>query len=304
MVKNIKKNQVTVRSYIPVKTTVLTYTEAPTSHPDLVKLVDHEGNWTHYRHKPTNRMLAAVNHVIANGYNKGPRFHDYLLSVSREEAKKALESAGERGTRVHSGIRDLVDGMEVGLATKYPSESSYGRMEPITFEEWSLIQCFERWQKERAPRVSGQEISVFSLEHGYAGTVDFLGSVNAVEKGFGVLDWKTSSRIWNEYALQTAAYFMAILEMKDKRYVVPDYTGIIRFSDGRQDGFEEKWWSRKETESNFEHFLAAKKVYEFNKPKKGDDPVVREVPFSLKIEVPRIVPQKKTKSKEKIKKSK
>ena len=276
--------------------TVPSHTEVPTSHPDLVKLVDREGNWTHYKHVPTGRFLPAVNHIITNGYNRGKRFHDYLLSVNKEEAKRALETAGERGTRVHEAFRDLVNGVEVRIDSKYPSESSSGRFEPLTNEEWDFISCGVRWLAMADLQVNAQDIGVFSLVHGYAGTVDFLGMVKNV---LSMPDWKTSTRIWDEYKLQTAAYYTALLEMQDPRYITPDRTGIVRFAPGRESGYEEKWWDAAETREHFDVFLGSKKIYELNKPAKGDDPDIEEIPTSFKVKVPQLVvdkPKRKSRS--------
>lgn len=276
-----------------INVTVPSHTFDKTSHPDLFRVCDRNGDWTHYFHKPSGRYLPAVNHIISNGYNKGPRFHKYLLSVNPEEAKRALETAGERGTRVHSAIRDLINGVEVKIDSKYPSESSHGRMEPLTGDEWDLIGSFMRWQGEFKPHVDAHEFAVFSLNYGYAGTIDFLGTAELAESRRVVLtDWKTSGKIWDEYKLQISAYYEALLEMNDRTRVTPERTGIVRLAPGRNDGYESKWWSTEETLYHFQVFLSVKNSYEFNRPPKGDEPVIEQIPVSFKANIPKCAPEK------------
>jgi hypothetical protein len=62
-----------------------------------------------------------------------------------------------------------------------------------------------------------QEFHVWSLKHKYQGTLDLIGILNGT---LVVLDWKTSSGIYPEMALQLAAYAAAYFEMTGIRIKV------------------------------------------------------------------------------------
>jgi len=69
------------------------------------------------------------------------------------------------------------------------------------------------------------------------------------------LDWKTSSGIWPEYALQVAAYAQAFKETYGETI---DKAYIVRFSKKLPVEFEVK--EIKSLDDSFEAFLAAKKL--------------------------------------------
>lgn len=273
-----------------VPQTVPDHTYQPTSDPDLFRVVDRDGNWNFYFKKSTGQYAPAVNHVIRSGFNKGPRFAQWLLSVSKDEAKKILESAGDRGSRVHMAIRELLDGQEVKIDKQYPSETQGGRFEPLTGEEWNCIQGFASWVVVYKPEVMRQEVTVFSDAELYAGTIDFLGVIDlpGVGKISVLVDWKSSSGIWDEYKLQVAAYYQAWLEVKDNKGFVPTHTAIVRVGTKHKQKFEMQVFDAKETMENYARFLEARNLYRFVDSQK--EPTIEQLPTSFKFEVPKWQP--------------
>lgn len=72
------------------------------------------------------------------------------------------------------------------------------------------VRAFLKWQKEHSFKVSDPardiERRVYDRDFLYAGTIDLLAEIDGVR---GIVDIKTSSGIWEEYFLQTAAYMNA-----------------------------------------------------------------------------------------------
>lgn len=64
------------------------------------------------------------------------------------------------------------------------------------------------------------EVKVISREYTYSGTFDAIGKIGKV---YMALDWKTSSRIYPEMALQLAAYAQASNEMRETKEWVQRY---------------------------------------------------------------------------------
>jgi len=203
-----------------------------------------------------------------------------LLNQRPEEAQRILEQAGDRGSRVHAAIRDLLSGLEVRIDRQYPSEVAKGRFEPLTAEEWNCLRGFANWCKDYKPNVFGQELTVMNDEVGYAGTIDFIGSILLKSERIPILiDWKTSSGIWNEYKLQVAAYWNA---WNDNR-ISPRHTAIVRVGTKHKNKYEMQLFDIKETTFHLAKFIEVKNLHSFVDPEK--EPKIEDLPTSLKVEV-------------------
>lgn len=65
------------------------------------------------------------------------------------------------------------------------------------------LEQFQRFEAENAPQWEASEVTVYSREHEYAGTLDAICVVNG--KRF-IVDFKTGKGVYPEYALQLNAY--------------------------------------------------------------------------------------------------
>lgn len=108
--------------------------------------------------------------------------------------------------------------------------------------------AFHKWIDSHKIEVLASERRVFSKEFYFAGTCDFVAKIDGV---LGVGDIKTSSGIWPEMFLQTAAYQQALQEEKNMTFPV---RWIIRF-DKKSGDFEAK--ELKEFDRDFDGFKAA-----------------------------------------------
>ena len=278
-----------------------------TSHANIQKLIDRNGDWQFYKILDENRYVPAVNYVLTLGYAKGPRFAEYLLSVTKEEAKKKLTTAGEEGSRTHQAIRMLILGEEIKLETKFMN-SLTGRSEELTKDEWDNLIAWVAWCDKYNPETIMQETVTFSRKHGYAGTLDWFGVITVPEgdKAFPkeiagkkvliLIDWKTSSGVWDEYKAQTAAYMEAVVEMGAHsqyfaHYGDLTYTGVVRLGTAHKNGgFELKAWNKGQTAEHLARFLAAKTIAAENL-EFGIE--VTEIPASFKRILPKATLPKK-----------
>jgi hypothetical protein len=284
--------------------TIPSHTYEPTDDKNLLRFVDREGDWTHYWIKSKKIFVPAVNHIIKVGYPKGERFYNYLLNATREIAERKLLTAGEEGSRTHDAIRDLIRGESVTLHSRYFNELSE-RYEPLSIEEWYNIEAFFNWVQRYQPQVLIHEHSLWSEKYKFAGTLDFIGSILIPEgdKLFPkkkwntriliLLDWKTSSGIWDDYELQIAAYRKATLESFTHKSLLSEYknmwTGIVRLGTGHKSSFEMKVWNEHESEANFKLFESVLEIY---KKKTGETedftPEIRNIPAEFSIQIPKL----------------
>lgn len=95
------------------------------------------------------------------------------------------------------------------------------------------VEAFHKWMDAHKIEILSSERRVFSKEFYYAGTCDFVAKIDGV---MGVGDIKTSSGIYPEMRLQTAAYQHALEEEKGIKFPV---RWIIRF-DKKDGNFEAK----------------------------------------------------------------
>lgn len=104
------------------------------------------------------------------------------------------QAGADWGTLIHSTIEQLLKGKEVEISS---------RIAPS-------IGVFRSWQKTNGLEIENPEKSierrVFEKEHWYAGTIDLVARIGGK---LGVIDFKTSVGIRDEYSLQTAAYLYA-----------------------------------------------------------------------------------------------
>lgn len=275
------------------------YSNQPTSDPDLFRYVNLDGDWQYYFIKSKNLYVPAVNHVLKLGFPKGIGFYNYLLSVSKDQAEKILEEAGDKGARVHDAVRDLLGGQKVSLSSMYPNDIT-GRPEKINMDEWHCLLAFKAFCDAVKPEKVLVEHSVATSA--YAGTVDFVGTMliretpKAEPKRVKVLlDWKSGGGIYDDYKLQTAAYFEAL---KDPFI---EYTGVIRLGTKHKNGglnncgYEVKLWNKDETFKHYQAFESALNIFRFNEPE--FEPSEVEMPTEIQVSIPEYkvpAPVKKT----------
>jgi hypothetical protein len=109
---------------------------------------------------------------------------------------KDRDTAAQRGTDVHALAERIIAGHEVEV----PDELAPHVTSAVKFlDEWEVVPILT-------------ETTVFSVKHGYAGTLDMVITSRKLDELMGgkrvaLADWKTSrSGIYGEAALQLSAY--------------------------------------------------------------------------------------------------
>lgn len=118
-----------------------------------------------------------------------------LLADAKVAHKKKSTDAANIGTMIHEWIEQWITG-------KNPKT-------PINIMMKLATDKFLEWVKENKVEFVDSERIVYSRKWGYAGTLDFIATINGK---FVLGDFKTSTGIYDEYWLQVAAYEQAYRE--------------------------------------------------------------------------------------------
>lgn len=160
------------------------------------------------------------------------------LMLIRAEAKAAhrirKETAGGIGNNIHDYAECFFKKKELPPL--------------LTDQAKKGVEAFHKWLDAHKIKILASERMVFSKEHHYAGTCDFVAEIDGV---LGVGDIKTSSGIFNEMRFQTAAYQQALEEEKKIKFPV---RWIVRF-DKKTGKFQAKSFYNFDTD--FQGFKAA-----------------------------------------------
>jgi hypothetical protein len=119
----------------------------------------------------------------------------YANAENFSEAKKQLSKAANEGTIVHQLVEDAVMGKESHVPDRY-----------IGFQKG-----FEEFLKQHNffAKKEWIERKIRHPFHRYVGTFDMVAEIDGV---FSLVDIKTASAVYDDYRLQTSAYFYAINE--------------------------------------------------------------------------------------------
>lgn len=144
----------------------------------------------------------------------------YAESKNYGDALSSSRRSAHAGTRVHNAIEALLMGRE-------PEQDD---------EIYPSVQAFEDFRKAYSIVADHKLIEqrIYHPKERYAGTADVFAEINGV---FGILDVKTSSGIWRDYNLQTAAYLAACQEddclVENRLPRKPETRWILRLDQGR-----------------------------------------------------------------------
>lgn len=159
---------------------------------------------------------------------------DAIHKAAKTAHRKKAQAAADIGTNVH-------DYAECFFKNK--------PLPPLETDQAKRgVEAFHKWLEAHNVKIIDSERRVFSHMYYYAGTCDFTAEIDG-EMGVG--DIKTSSGIYPEMRLQTAAYQHAIEEEMNMKYTV---RWIVRF-DKKTGEFEAK--SFRDFELDFFGFRAA-----------------------------------------------
>lgn len=148
--------------------------------------------------------------------------------------KNISKAAQDIGKNVHAYAEAHIKGLPAPLL--------------LTDEAKRGVEAFHKWLDAHKVVFKASERLVFSKEHYFAGTCDFVAEIDGE---LAVGDFKASNGIYNEYRFQTAAYQHALQEEKGITFPV---RWIVRF-DKNSGGFEAQPF--REFDLDFQAFQAA-----------------------------------------------
>lgn len=161
-----------------------------------------------------------------------------FIKDMKAHPRTASREAADIGTLVHQ----FAEEWGLGLEPEMPAN-------PLAR---TAAEAFLDWAREHKVKILEAEFKVYSKTYHYAGTCDLDAEIDGARC---IVDYKTSSGIWPEYAFQVAAYQHARQEELGIAY---DRRWIVRFpKDGK--GFEAK--PLDDFEADFDAFLGALKLY-------------------------------------------
>ncbi len=231
------------------------------------------------------KYYPAVNYIL-QAYPKNIGFYKWLASKGWDEAERIKEEAGDRGSKVHNAIYDLLKGKPVKYTDKYWNENTKD-FEMLTDREWECLIAFQNFWEDKKPQLIASEIVCYSEKYFYAGTIDFIGIVDGKVM---LIDWKTGSKIYPSQLLQVAAYWQA---ENEKGKFKPAETAVLRLGTKHTRGYEPlkksgkgkrgNLMNLKENKEAFSVFLAVKKTWGFEHPKAKPD--IKEIPEVIKLKI-------------------
>lgn len=218
---------------------------------------------------PTYELLPSVT-WICSFYPKGIGFYKWLASTGWDEAQAIKQAAGDKGSKVHQAIADLLGGKTIPMDAAYLNQT-IGQPEPLSLEEYECLLAFRNWWVATKPELMASEFVLRSQE--YAGTGDLL---CRIEGQPWLIDIKTSQQVWPEHELQVSAYKHALPpEWADP----PPRLGILQVGYHRN----ERRWKLTEVKDQYDLFLAAKDIW--GKETAGQEPFKRDYPIELSLDM-------------------
>lgn len=248
---------------------------AETTNPSVVQMTFDNERYYQIKTDEQDLFLPSVT-WINESYPKGIGFYKWLADKGWDEATAAKEAAGDRGSKVHSAIQDLLNGAELKYGDAYWNETKHTN-EPFTLDEWKCLIAFQQFWNDYKPEIVATERVCYSLKYGYAGTIDALLKIN---DQVVIVDWKTSSAIYPSYLMQIAAYMVAEHETGEHK---PTATAIVRLGSKHKKGYEIQLFDTDQSKQNFKGFLHVKEIWAIENGSKKPETVTLPAVISLDL---------------------
>ena len=205
------------------------------------------------------------------------QFWKWLANKGWSEAEKIKSEAGDKGSKVHYAVEDLLNKNVVKMDSKYTNPTT-GELEELTVEEYECLMSFVGWYKDTQPEVLAVEITGFCEDLFYAGTIDII---CRGKTGIWLIDLKTGQNIWPSYELQMGAY--SHLDIDYKALGITEEEWKNRKLAILQVGYRrnKKRYKFTPVEDKLDVFMAAYKIWE--EENKNIQPKQKDYPIELTL---------------------
>lgn len=193
---------------------------------------------------------------------------EQFLDSAKTAHRKRTQEAASIGQLAHGWISDYV----MALANGKPAPDL-----PVNERAKSAVNAFLEFTKKHNITITSSERKIYSIESDYAGTLDAEGMVDGVKC---VIDFKTSSGIYPEYFIQTAAYVKAREEETGEKY-----GGALIVRIDKDTGmFEAKAIKRDSLERFYKAFEACLVIYRLQMELKDEEKKAKEEQVEMKFD--------------------
>lgn len=205
---------------------------------------------------------------ICESYPKGIAFYKWLANKGWDEAETLKVAAGDKGSKVHLAVADLINGKTVKIDSKYVNKTTE-EAEELTLEEYACIISFVDWARKEKPKFLMNEFVIVNERENYAGMVDLLCEIDGVQY---IIDLKTSQYIWPSHELQVSAYKQALPDEEKRKITL---TAILQL------GYRMNKSKYKFTivEDKFREFQAARVIWA--NENEGVQPAQKDYPLEI-----------------------
>lgn len=140
-----------------------------------------------------------------------------IFEAGRKNHYQKKTDAGTIGSFLHKWVEDYIKQQNPSMPVNEALKEAVGK--------------FLNWASEHKVKFLSSEQVVYSQKYGYTGTLDFICKIDGK---LYLGDLKTSSGIYPEYLIQTAAYRQA----RTEEYPNEKYAGQMILRIGKEGGFE------------------------------------------------------------------
>ena len=145
---------------------------------------------------------------------------DSVVAAGRKRPKQIKDQAADVGSQAHAAFEGFLKGETLMIAVP---------------EIKDMVGELEKWHAQSKTTIVATELPVGSLLHRFGGRIDAIGWRDGK---WGLPDWKTSSGIYPEMALQVAGGYAIAIE--EQYGIKIEWADIVRFSKKAPWGMEIK----------------------------------------------------------------
>lgn len=171
----------------------------------IMQITTSDSRWYLIQEKGKPDLFVPSVTWVCGYYPKGVGYMRWLSEHGWDEAEAVKQAAGEKGSRVHHAISDILKGKTVAINAKYPNNED-GEMKELDATEYEAVMSFVNWLNLTQPEVLAVDYTLVNPNENYAGTIDMKLRIGGE---VWIVDIKTSKDVYPSHELQVSAYKQA-----------------------------------------------------------------------------------------------